>query len=65
MGQQRLEIAKFRNQRGGGLDADAGRAGHIVAGVASQGLDIDDAVRLDAEIGLDFGHPNAPLLALA
>ena len=47
--QQRFEVAIFGDELGGGLDADAGNARHVVDRVARQRLDIDDLVRRDTE----------------
>ena len=49
-GQQRIEVAVFVDQGGGGLDADARRAWHIIHGIAAQRLNVDDLVRGDAEL---------------
>ena len=48
--QQRLQIAVFLDQQGGGLDADAGRARHVVDRIAGQRLHIHHAFRIDAEL---------------
>ena len=46
--QERVEIAVLVDQRRGGLDADAGRAGHVVDRVAHQGLIVDNLVGTNA-----------------
>ena len=43
--QQRLEVAVLVDQLGGGLDADAGHARHVVDRVAGQRLHVDHLVR--------------------
>ena len=53
--QQRVEIAIFADELGRRLDADAGRAGHVVGRVARECLDVGDLVRRDAEILDDLG----------
>ena len=47
--QQRIKITVLGNQLCGGLDADAGHAGHVVDRVASERLHVDDLVGCDAE----------------
>ena len=44
-----FERAEFVDQKRGGLDADAGRAGDVVDAITGQCLHIDDAIRADAE----------------
>ena len=74
-GQQGVEVAILVDQQGGGLDADAGGAGHIVGAVAAQGLDVDHLVGRDAELlehllgadldvlhGVEHRHPVADQL---
>ena len=48
--QQCFEIAIFNDQLRGGLDADAGYAGHVVGGIPGQRLHFDDLLRRDAEL---------------
>ncbi len=50
--QQRIEIAVFVDEQRGGFDADAGHAGNVVDRIAGEGLDVDHAVRADAEFFL-------------
>ncbi len=50
VGEQRIEVAIFADERRGGLDADAGHAGDVVGGIADQRLDVDDLLRRHAEI---------------
>jgi hypothetical protein len=47
--QQLFERAVFVDQKGRGLDPDAGRAGDVVDAVTRQRLHIDHAVGADAE----------------
>ena len=62
-GEQRLEVAVFENELRRSLQADAGRAGHIVGRVAGERLDIDNLVGAHSlEIFDDFLDPDAPLL---
>ncbi len=63
--EQRLEIPVFGNELGGGLEADAGRARHIVGRIAGERLDVDHPVRANAEIFDHLGRTEAPLLARA
>ena len=60
--QQRFEIAVFGDELGGGLDADAGHAGHVVDAVAAQRLHLDDLVGADAEFLLDLGRADPLVL---
>ena len=62
-GEQRFEIAVFVDELRRGLDADAGRAGHVVGRIAGERLDVDDLVGPDAEIFDDFLDADLPLLA--
>ena len=64
-GQQRFQIAIFGDELGGRLDADAGRAGHVVGRVARQRLHVDDLVRRHAEILDDLGLADLALGAEA
>ncbi len=52
-GEQGIEVAICLDQLRGGLDADAGDAGHVVDGIAGQRLHVDHLVRSDAEL---FAH---------
>ena len=63
--QQRFEIAIFENELRRGLDADAGRAGHVVGRISRERLDVDHLVRPEAEILDHFRRTEAPLLAVA
>ena len=60
--QQLLEVAIFDDQLRGGLDADAGHAGHIVGGIAGQRLHLDDLLRRHAEFLDHFGNADAAIL---
>ena len=63
--EQRLEVAIFGDELGGGLEPDAGRARHIVGRIAGERLDVDHPVRADAEIFDYLVDAEAPLLARA
>ena len=65
VGEQRVEIAIFADQRRRRLDADAGHAGHVVRSVADQRLDVDDLLRRHAEIIDDALAVDAPLRPVA
>ena len=60
--QQRFDIAILVDQFGGGLDADAAHARHIVGGIAGQGLDLHHLVGRDAEFLQHFGGGDALVL---
>ena len=53
--EQRFEIAELADEEGGGLDPDAGDAGHVVGGIADQRLHLDDLRRRHAEALDDLG----------
>ncbi len=48
--EQRVEVAVLVDQLGGGLDADARHARHIVGGIAGQRLHVDDLVGRHTEL---------------
>ena len=52
-GQQGVEVAVLVDKRRGGLDADAGRAGYVIDGIAAQRLNVDHLVRGHTEF---LGH---------
>ena len=49
-GQERIQIAVFLDQQGGGFQPDPRRARHVVDRISGQGLHIDHAVGGDAEL---------------
>ena len=61
-GEQRIEVAVFRQELGSGLGADAGNARDVVGAVAGQRLQIDHLFRRHAPFLDDFG--NGDLLVL-
>ena len=63
--QQAVEIAVFVDELGGGLDANAGRAGHVVGGIARQSLHVHHFAWRHAEIVHHLRLADAPLLARA
>ena len=65
IGEQRVEVAIFADERRRRLDADAGDAGDVVGGVADQRLDVDDLLRRHAEIIDDALAVDAPLRPVA
>ena len=60
--QQRIEIAVFLDQLGGGLDADARHTRHIVHRVTGQRLHVDHLVRRHAELLDHLVRSNPPVL---
>ena len=61
-GQERIQIAIFLDQQGGGFQPDPRRAGHVVDRISGQGLDIDHAVGRDAELFEHLIQPDALVL---
>jgi hypothetical protein len=60
--QHGVEGAELGYQQGGCLGADPGHAGHVVGGIAHQGLDLDQLVRGDAELLHHLGRADGLLL---
>ena len=60
--EQCFEISVFADQLRRGLDADAGHARHVVAGIADQRLHLDHFLRADAEFLDHLGAPDAAVL---
>ncbi len=60
--EQRFQAAVFGDQLGGGLDADAGHAGHVVGRIAGQRLHVDDLFRRDAEFLHNLGRADRTVL---
>ena len=53
---QLVERSVFQQPLGGGLGAHLGNAGHVVHGVADEGLKVDHQIRRHAELGGHAGH---------
>ena len=58
LGERRLEAAVLRQQRGGGLGADAARAGDLVRGIAAQRDEVGHLLRVDAVALAHLGRPD-------
>ncbi len=63
--EQRVEIAIFVDELGGGLDPDPFRARHIICRIPRERLHVDDLRRRHAEIIHDLGFRDEPFLARA
>ena len=61
-GEQRVEVAVLVDELGGGLDADARHARHVVGGVAGQRLHVDDLVGRHAEFLAHLVGPDGLVL---